>query len=277
MLELSRRGFHALLCLTGVLFCGFWLLGAVAAKASEEAIVLREGDQWAYAETLFRRQEYFRAITEYLRYQHFFPRGAQHEASFRRVAQAYLLGGEPAQARRWLSERATDALPAAERQYLLALSWLEQAADAPYTLRRENVQRALDLLDDLPPSFVGKAAVDGFLKALDLPPHAVPLPQKSPWLAGAFSAVVPGAGSVYVGRYAEGALAFFLNAVLFYATRDSLRAEQPVAAATFGVLALTFYGGSIYSAVNGAYKFNDDQQAAYLREQRLRFGLVLRF
>ena len=40
--------------------------------------------------------------------------------------------------------------------------------------------------------------------------------------------------------------------------------------------ALTFYGGPIYSAVNGAYKFNDDQQAAYLREQRLRFGLVLR-
>jgi hypothetical protein len=86
---------------------------------------------------------------------------------------------------------------------------------------------------------------------------------------------VPGTGSFYVGRFAEGSLALFVNAVLIYATVNSFQRDQVGAGAVFGALALAFYGGAIYAAINGAHKFNDRARAAYLEEQRVRFGLVV--
>jgi hypothetical protein len=101
------------------------------------------------------------------------------------------------------------------------------------------------------------------------------VPSKSPWLAGGLSAAVPGLGSVYVGRYAEGALAFFVNALLISATVSSFQHDQPALGMALGTFALAFYGGAIYSAANGANKFNDRAQAAYLEDQRAHFGIVL--
>jgi hypothetical protein len=110
------------------------------------------------------------------------------------------------------------------------------------------------------------------LAALEAP-HDVP--SRSPLLAGSLSAVIPGLGSVYVGRYAEGGLAFFVNALLISATVSSFQHDQPALGSVLGVFALAFYGGSIYAAASGAHKFNDRAQAAYLDDQRTRFGILL--
>lgn len=107
---------------------------------------------------------------------------------------------------------------------------------------------------------------------MEAPPE---LPHKSPALAGTLSAVLPGAGSLYVGRPAEAALSFFVNALLISGTVTAFREHQDGLGVGLGVLALAFYGGNIYAAVSGAHKFNDGAEAAYLEEQRTRFGLVL--
>ena len=114
--------------------------------------------------------------------------------------------------------------------------------------------------------------MQGFLGAMAEPRD---IPSRSPWLAGGLSALVPGLGSVYTGRYSEGALAFFLNVLLISATASSFQNDQPALGMTLGTFALAFYSGAIYAAVNGAQKYNDRAQARYLEEQRLRFGIVL--
>ncbi len=89
-------------------------------------------------------------------------------------------------------------------------------------------------------------------------------------------AVIPGAGSAYVGRWSEAALAFFLTGVFIYATVTSFERDQVAAGTVFGALALAFYGGSIWAAVGGAHKFNDRHRTEYLAQQRTKFGIVVR-
>ncbi len=128
-------------------------------------------------------------------------------------------------------------------------------------------------LPDIPPQWPGRPAVDGFVQAMEEPGD---VPSKSPWLAAGLSVVLPGAGSAYVGRYAEGALAFFVNAVFIYATVNAFEKDNDDLGVVLGVAALAFYGGAIYAAANGAHKFNDRARAAHLDRQRARFGIVVR-
>ena len=111
-----------------------------------------------------------------------------------------------------------------------------------------------------------------FVEAVENPPE---LPEKSPWLAGTLSAVLPGSGSFYVGRYAEGSLAFFATAVLIYGAVNAFEEDKEGLGAVLGALGLAFYGGSILAAANGAHKFNDRGRSAYLAGQRNRFGIVV--
>ena len=87
--------------------------------------------------------------------------------------------------------------------------------------------------------------------------------------------MVPGSGSFYVGRYAEGSLAFFVTALLIYASVDAFEKDKEGLGALLGSLGIAFYGGSILAAVNGAHKLNDGVKAAYLQQQRQKFGIVV--
>ena len=259
-------------------------LGGPAA-AEQEPLVLNEEQAWGYAESLFRKREYFRSISEYRRLLHFFPDGQRGEAARLRIGEALLRGGEPRQAighldallaesagsRRAGGGRADDRSTDAAR-YLRALSWLEVDRGRPYPLRLEFIEAGLKDLEAIAPEWPGQKRVGAFLKALRDPPD---LPEKSPGLAGALSALLPGAGSFYVGRFAEGSLAFFVTGLLGFAAVEAFDEDEPGLGTLMGAFALAFYGGSILAAANGAHKFNDSGRALYLEEQRNRFGIVL--
>jgi tetratricopeptide (TPR) repeat protein len=244
------------------------------APGNETRIVLTAERVWDFAESLFRQGEYYRAVSEYQRLLHFFPRSEQAPAARIRIGEAYLLGGEAELAVRYFSvllERAgstsRDGL-----LYLRGMAWLERGSARPYSLRMEDIKAGLrDFRALAPDSPQGRAAAP-FVAAMAVPQD---VPYKSPLLAGSLSAVLPGAGSVYVGRYAEGALAFFVNTLFIVSTVSAFQNDQPALGAVLGVIALAFYGGSIYAAVNGAHKHNDRALAAYLDDQRVRFGIVL--
>ena len=80
------------------------------------------------------------------------------------------------------------------------------------------------------------------------------LPRKSPWVAAALSAVVPGLGRVYIGRWPDGLISFLLvgltaglSAQGFYDDgRDSVRGWI---LAGFGAL---LYAGNVYGSAVGA-------------------------
>jgi len=253
-----------------------WSLGhGASAQSPSGPLVLDAAQLWDFAESLERQGEHYRAVTEYKRLAYFFPDSAEAGRAQLRIAVALLRGGEPGQAAAHLeSLRATGALPerADDLRYLLALARLERGRERPYPLRLEGIESALQELGQIGADWPGRARTEGFVQAMT---HRPELPEKSPLLAGTLSALLPGAGSFYAGRYAEGSLAFFVNAVLIYATVNSFQRDQIPAGTVFGALALVFYGGSIYAAVNGAHKFNDRAQSGYLEEQRVTYGIVV--
>ena len=87
----------ALAALAGALLVS---AGASAQRLEGGRLVLGEEDVWTFAESLLSAGEYYRAITEYKRLLHFFPQGARAPLAARRLAEAYLLGGELPEAER---------------------------------------------------------------------------------------------------------------------------------------------------------------------------------
>lgn len=81
-------------------------------------------------------------------------------------------------------------------------------------------------------------------------------PSRSPGMAAALSAVLPGAGQAYVGRWGEGVSALVVNGLLISSTVALYRRQEWFAGSAVGLLALSFYGGNILSAQWGARRFN---------------------
>lgn len=253
-----------------------WIAGlgiAGISIAQGATLMVDDGKLWTFAERLRQQREYFRAVSEYRRLIHFFPDSPRVSQARVSIGLAFLQGGEPGRAISALDEDLLRLLPppmAGDARFLRGVAWLDTEPQRPYALREPNIASALEELKSIPRPWPHRARTDGFVRAMEQPPE---LPDKSPGLAGGLSAVIPGSGSFYVGRYAEGSLALFVNALLIYATVDSFQNDQVALGTVFGVLALAFYGGSIYSAVNGAHKFNNAVRSQYLAQQRQRFGI----
>ena len=239
------------------------------------SVRLDERSQWGFAESLFKQGEYYRAVSEYRRLVHYFPKGKLENRARLRIGESLVLGGEPAEAIDFLGGLlAEEPSPqmADSFRFLRGVAWLEQGARRPYPLRTKNIASALQDFRLVSPGSNYSRGIPGFLSAMEQPPE---LPGKSPWMAGLMSAVVPGAGSFYTGRFSEGALALFMNGLLIAGTVESVRQERPGLSLVLGTLAVAFYGGSIYSAANGAHKYNDRQKASYLTAQRQKFGIMI--
>ncbi|MES1165389.1 MAG: hypothetical protein ABUR63_06525 [Verrucomicrobiota bacterium] len=94
------------------------------------------------------------------------------------------------------------------------------------------------------------------------------LPRKSPWLAGALSALIPGLGRVYIGRAADGIMSFVLIGVTgalaaqgFY---DEGRAS--VRGWILGSVAALLYVGNVYGSAVGAVVQRRDAEDALMQE-----------
>ncbi len=133
----------------------------------------------------------------------------------------------------------------------------ELAAEATYrrawiALRLGEPEEAAVHLDALAGGELGEPA-EGFAQELR---GWEPLPTRDPRLAGAFSAVVPGAGQLWVGEPRDALTAFLINGLLIGATVELTRRRNWVAAGGTGLAAAGFYAGNIFSAVNAAQRRN---------------------
>lgn len=234
----------------------------------------------------------------------------EHEA---KVEMAYSL---------WRSEQVSDALrlldvlredssvPVNHRAHALGLAATIELSRARFDSAAE---RALDLLEsghavpeDLRDDFRKTAVVaslvaedkEAALRRLDLshPEEALiaselsePVAfQKSPRLAGTLSALVPGAGQVYVGRRSDGVVAFLINGLLIGTAVEAFGNDRHWMGAATTVVASTWYLGNIHSAVNSAHKHNETRRAnrtlswlqrldVGLSEESLRMGFRVTF
>ena len=94
------------------------------------------------------------------------------------------------------------------------------------------------------------------------------LPRKSPWLAGALSAVIPGLGRVYIGRWPDGLMSFLLVGLTagfaaqgFYEDgRDSVRGW------VLGSIGALLSLGNVYGSAVGAIVQRRDAEDALMQE-----------
>lgn len=95
-------------------------------------------------------------------------------------------------------------------------------------------------------------------------------PQKSPWLAAAASALVPGLGKIYAGRTGEGISSFLLTGAMGAITAEHWIKDGPKDWKTIvpGILTAFLYIGNIYGSYMSVSIYNasiyDAQQTAVL-------------
>lgn len=251
-----------------------------------------------FADYLFDKGEYYRAITEYHRY--LFSCLDCHEAPYAewKIAMAYQNGDQPTDARLHaqnvikLFPQSPYAVNApvliaasyrAEERYSLAAIELDQfgtkyiqeyrgqeailLASLQY-LRAEDTTSAKEILSELPETSPLSNEAQKLINEIDL---LNDLPQKNPLLAGSLSAIIPGAGQFYIGKKSDGFIAFVLNGLLLYATYSAFENEEYVTGGLLAVIESGWYFGNIYNAMNGAHQYNRNQRVSVLDNLDLQF------
>ena len=227
-----------------------------------------------FANYLYQKGEYYRAVSEYKRLHHFFPSSPLVQKAALQIGRAYMAGGDHQEAIRYWRLRLEN--PGQEDEsfnqirILLGLSLLDINKDRPFRLRQENVNKAFQQFSGVRDFGHESRLVSDFRSDWEKRPTP---DYKSPWLAGVMSAAVPGAGSFYSGRYLEGTYAFFLTFLFGLAAHNAIQYGQPELGVVFGFFTLTFYGGSIYTAVNSVHKTNDKMDADELYRLRKKHGI----
>jgi len=260
---------------------------------------LRAGDvaetTLRFANHLYSQEEYYRAIGEYKRYLFLAPEGGEAPFAALRIAECYAHGKRWSEALgavegflgaygsnplavqgRLLKARALvelgrgeeareelrhllDAHPgdpvAAEVWYLTAISLARES-------RWLEADEALRQIGSQSGRFV---AAQGMRQVLAEAPAAK---SKDPAVAGLLAAVLPGAGHLYCDRPGDGAIAFVFTGAFAWATVEAFQQDHQALGLGLGFIALSFYGGNIFSAVNVAHKYNDRE------ERRLRLRLA---
>jgi Tetratricopeptide repeat len=286
----QRRWGLVLLVVTWFFATPLWSQPILPAASSDP---LTDADQiLGFADALFNDGDYFRAITEYKRFLFLYPtearagrvqlqvglsyqRGQQWDEArqtFERIAgqhpdaavraeAAYRVGETSFQQGRY-TQAITDLHPVAERygptpvgeraRYLLGWSYLR----ARQWLEASQTFEAIATTSPLFPSSraLAEAAREG-----------EQLPRKSPALSGLMSAVIPGTGHFYTGRWRDGTIALLLNGAFLAAGIEAVSAGNEAVAGVLLFFEAAWYSGTIYGAVNAAHKYNRDLEDRWLQ------------
>jgi len=256
----------------------------------------------AFADHLFSEADYYRAITEYERLIFYYPVDPAANTAKFQIALSYLKGNRLPQAIQSflkLSNEFPDEevgkksmimladAYALEKDYHQAIIVLEKfasrfpqdaRADAVRIkigwcqLRQGNWREASGEFKKLPVDSRFRKQAEGM--AEDAAAFGA-IPAKSPAIAGGLSAVLPGAGQVYVGRYADAAVAFFLNGLFIGATAESFRTGNATTGAVFLFFESGWYLGNIYNAISSAHKFNRRSEEAAAEKFKNQYGILL--
>jgi tetratricopeptide (TPR) repeat protein len=251
-----------------------------------DGIVITEEIQLKLGDAFMSEGEYYRAVTEYMKFLILFPGSRKGDYALFNIGMAYSRGDE--------HKKAADAFASVREKY-------SESAFAPAAGFYEGLSyvrlekpdmagKAFDRVVKLYPSsgyaptaLMGKSLLllggkdipgcrkelERFLtdypddarganvrEAITLLDHKGELPQKSPLLAGVMSAMIPGSGHIYAGHYGDGITSLFLNGLFMAGTVVAVRQENYAVAGVVGGIGLPFYFGNIYGAANAATKWN---------------------
>lgn len=93
--------------------------------------------------------------------------------------------------------------------------------------------------------------------------------KKSPLLAGIFSAIIPGTGKVYSGRWKDGVISFLMTTSAgLVAIRGIKKDKSNVYPWAMGTLSMVYYTGNIYGSAQTAKKINKTKEDELVNQVR---------
>jgi tetratricopeptide (TPR) repeat protein len=257
-----------------------------------------------FAEHLFKQADYYRAITEAKRFLYLHPDDPRQADAHMLIARSYYEAGQYENARESYlrviaqSDR-LDLAAEAVMELGRTMERLDPQKEAPDYYRSmiaepnlpfENAEQLKNAaryrlgwlhLDsghwrDAEKTFTAIGLDDPLKNSADqlarLALEGESLPSKSPQAAGLMSALLPGAGQLYVGRYTDAAIAFCLNAAFLWGTVEAYQSESWAVFGLLGLFETAWYGGNIYNAVNGAHIHNREVREDFLKKVKQQHG-----
>ena len=261
---------------------------------------LREKEIYQFCLKLFDEGEYYRAITEAKRYIAVVPGGKNIEEMYLLIANAYLL-----------SEEWSEAVENYDR-FIISFpdsAYLHQVtfSKAICLIKMKDYKKAeilfQKIIDDSDPSKktesvlwkilllinenrfeeIDKLLDEGFIRNLvkqkiDIIQQTIrfkkKLSYKSPRLAGAMSAILPGSGQFYIERYKDGTYSFILNALFIWGAYAAFENDNIGLGCVMTIFEAGWYTGSVYGAVSGAHKYNRKIDSDIFKRSVENFGLT---
>lgn len=255
---------------------------ANSANGPDNQIVIESDDQFQFAFQTLELGEYQRAVVEFERFIHFFPESEKVPRARYLIGTAYLKGKQYEAARKVLDElyeTYAHKLLGGKALLLLGESYYAQGIfeEAGFYFKRVLQEFPLPELENPANYRLGWSKMQSnqwleasetfkliekksplYPSALDLAEESLKgnqLPYKSPTTAGTL-AIIPGLGHAYLHRYKDGLVALLLNGLTIWAAVEAFNEDLNVLGGLLVALEVGWYTGNIYSAVNGAHKYN---------------------
>jgi len=255
---------------------------------------------YAFAEHLEETGDYYRAVTEYKRFIFYWPDHSLAGVCRYRIGRSYLLGEDYVQAMQVFRAMYYDPPVSLKREiiacdyaralyemqdYTQAAALLETAEELESrtrfqhriryartwcALRRRNPEIAQSLWVDVTSPEYDVSSLRHALDQLDT------IDYRNPRIAGFLSALFPGAGQVYAGRWRDGVVSFLVNGLFIGAMVTAVDRGHDETAVVLGFFELGFYTANIYNAVNDTHKENRYRWDRSLARIRSEFGAPFR-
>jgi TolA-binding protein len=299
----GTRGKEKIMTKRGLFFCLFFVISlSYSPFVFSEQIVIHSEDQYRFAQAAMDKGEYLRAIAEFERFVHFFPRDGEVPEARYRIGLCYIMAKDHDSGRRVLEDvyRNYSSMPVGGKAlFLIGESYYEEGhmEEAGRYFKKvveaypylESKNRALyrlgwkwmkqDKWGEASETFRKvKEESPLYIHSRDLSEISLKgetLPYKNPTKAGVLSGILPGLGHAYCNRYKDGTVALILNGLTLWASLEAFDEDHDVLGGALMFLELGWYSGTIYGAVNSAHKTNRKVRNDFRRSlpERIDLGL----
>jgi tetratricopeptide (TPR) repeat protein len=261
----------------------FLYLFLITIALNIEILCAQEFNNEGFADFLFKKGEYYRAITEYYRLLHICTDSTKKVKLFSNIGLCYFHGADYEGYVSFLKKNEihfqSNSKIRAEMDLYLGKSFycLNQYPKVISTLERSNVS-ANNLFYDETQFLLGISYARIFdwqtaIKKMQLIKQDTPqkifaenisrslknfskLPKKSPFWAGTLSSIIPGAGYFYCNRKGTGLTSLIVNGLLIWTVRDAIIKKQYGLATAVSFLGIGWYIGNIKGSIDAADIYN---------------------
>jgi len=233
---------------------------------------------FAFAEELFRRKDFNRALTEYQRLMVYFPDSNLKPLAAKRSLQCYYQSEQYLEAVHLGQEMLKNGLAKndeMEVRFYIGTSYFRLKN---FPRARAEFQKITGAMEDKASLLTGLAFVNeeewekaqksfssilpesGFYKKAgqlkELASRGPSLDQKNPKVAGIL-AIVPGMGYLYDGYKQTALSSFIVNSLFFWTTAEAFKKDNEGLKPIMGILSFGWYTGNIYGSVVSAHRKNE--------------------